>query len=554
MPYAMIVPGRGHASWWAAPIALLLGAVLCYSVNLGHLPHPDELHHVLAAKGLLETGEPRIAEGVYTRTLLYTWLVAQSFALFGESLSVARLPALIPMAVLVALMFVWLRRVADERAAWIGTLLFALSPFAVDIAQFSRFYALQMLSLFVAAVCAYEVVRPESPGWRRAGLALAAAVAAALAFYLQPTTILGLGGLGLWLSGAVLLPFFLDPALPRRRKLALAGALAGLVVLGLGVIAATGILDDLWSQYRWTPLFNRSTEDQFWYYHAWYSLLYPSLWPATGVLALAALAAKPRPAGFVAAVFAVGFLLNSFAAAKNLRYMAYAQPFLFALWGIGLAALWDPLGRFLRRLAVDARAALPRSWPVGPGVARATVVAAVVFLLLANPAWLRTATLLAGVTIPPDQPPTDWPAARAALEPWLARAGVVVTTEELGALYFLGRYDVRYSPSKLTELAPSQRHEFGIDHRTGRPVIATAASLERLIDCYDSGLVVGPAEDWGKPHKIDGNLARLIAERAEPVELPPRSRLFAYAWERPAGDALPPTCADLPTIATAPRS
>ena len=41
---------------------------------------------------------------------------------------------------------------AGTRAAWIGALLFGLSPFSVEIAQFSRFYGLQMLSLFVAAV------------------------------------------------------------------------------------------------------------------------------------------------------------------------------------------------------------------------------------------------------------------------------------------------------------------------------------------------------------------------------------------------------------------
>ena len=64
----------------------------------------------------------------------------------------------------------------------------------------------------------------------------------------------------------------------------------------------------------------------------------------------------------------------------------------------------------------------------------------------------RTSTILADVNIPPELPRTNWPAAKAALEPLLAEAGVVVTTEELGALYFLGRYDVRYSPSKLEEL------------------------------------------------------------------------------------------------------
>jgi Dolichyl-phosphate-mannose-protein mannosyltransferase len=542
---------RASPQGWAAPFALFVGAALVYSLNLGRLPHPDELHHVLAAKGLLESGEPRIAEGLYTRTLMFTWLVARSFALFGESLSAARLPALLPTAALVALLFVWLRHVADARAAWLGALLFALSPFAVDMAQFSRFYALQMLSLFGAAVCAYEALEPNPPH-RRLGLALAALAAAALAFYLQPTTIMGLAGLCSWLAAALLLPVLLDPATPRRRKLALASVLAGLGVLVLLVLLASGSLPKLWAQYRSTPLFNRGTEGQFWYYHARYSLLYPSLWPATGILALAALAARPRPASFLAVVFAVAFLLSSFGAAKSLRYIAYAQPFLFALWGVGLAALWAPLGRFLRGLGVDLRATLPRGWPAGAWLARAMLAVALAFLVLANPAWLRTATLLAGVTIPPEQPPTNWPAAREALEPWLARAGVVVTTEELGTLYFLGRYDVRYSPSKLEELAPSQQREFGIDHRTGRPVIATQPSLERLMDCYGSGVILGPAEDWGKPHKINDGLARLITERATPIELPARSRLFAYGWDRSAEGRPPPSaCAGLPAIATA---
>ena len=33
---------------------------------------------------------------------------------------------------------------------------------------------------------------------------------------------------------------------------------------------------------------------------------------------------------------------------------------------------------------------------------------------------------------------------------------MVVTTEELGALYFLGRYDIRFSPSKLEEIDGEQ--------------------------------------------------------------------------------------------------
>ena len=549
LPSAAFATGRPAVAW-RAPTFLALAVGLLYCINLDHLPHPDELYHVLAAQGMVATGEPRIAEGLYTRTLLYTWLVARCFALFGESLSVARLPALLPMAALVPVLFVWLHRVADARAAWLGAILFALSPFAVDIAQFSRFYALQMLTLFVAAICTYAAMEPR-PLPQRLAHGLGALFCAMFAVYLQPNSFLGLAGLGLWLAGVVLLPILVDRKVALRGKLILVGGLSALGVLALLALWAIGILPELWSLYRTTPIFNQGTESQFWYYHAWYSLLYPSLWPATGILALSAIAARPRAGTFLTVVFAVAFLLSSFAAAKNLRYIAYAQPFLFALWGIGLAAWWTPLEQFLRRLAQGLRAAVPYGWPAPQRIAGILLAGGVGWLLLANPAWLRTVTVLADINVPPELPRTNWPVARDALEPWLARADVVITTEELGALYFLGRYDVRYSPSKLGELAPDQQHEFGIDHRTGRPVIATPESVELLMDCYPSGLVVGPIEDWGKPYKISDALAGIITARAHPIELPPRSRLFAYGWDRPADEPRPAACAELPPIATA---
>jgi Dolichyl-phosphate-mannose-protein mannosyltransferase len=134
--------GVDSAAGRLTPLVLFAAAALLYAVNLDRLPHPDEYYHILAARGLVETGEPRIAEGLYNRVFLHTWLVSKSFALFGESFAAARLPSVLAMAGLVALLFAWLRREAGSPAAWIGAGLFAVSPFAVDIAQFCRFYAL----------------------------------------------------------------------------------------------------------------------------------------------------------------------------------------------------------------------------------------------------------------------------------------------------------------------------------------------------------------------------------------------------------------------------
>lgn len=487
-------------------------------------------------------------------------MVAGSYALFGDSLAAARVPSVVSMALLVGLLFAWLRREAGDRAAWLGAGLFAVSPFAVDTAQFARFYAPQCLALFVAAVLIHAAVlgRPgDGPRrWdeprRRLALAALAVPPLLLAVYFQPTTLIGTAGIGLWAGGALALPWLADPAVPTGRKLVLSlGALAA----GLAALAALwllGPLPDLWRRYRWTPLFNRGTQDQFWYYHAWLSLLYPSLWPLTGVLGLAAVVARPRAASFALTVFALAFLLNSVAAAKSLRYLVYAQPFLFAVWGIGLAALWPSLRAFLARLRRDlgdrladlGRPYRPLGWPLLGG--------AVLFLLLGNPAWLRTTALLADLTVPPEQPMADWPRAKPALAPWLARADVVVTTEELASLYFLGRYDIRFSRSKLDELPEAEQREFGIDDRTGRPVISTQASLERVLACYPTGVILGPDNTWNNPTLLDGDLVQLIKQRAAPIPLPAGSHLFAYAWERPSGDAAAAACGDLPRLAQRP--
>lgn len=532
---------------WVAPIILLAACVLLYSINLGRLGHPDEYYHILAAKGLLATGEPRIAEGLYTRVYLHTWLVSQSFALFGESLAAARVPSLVAVTALVILMFVWLRGQAGTLAAWIGAGLFAVSPFAVEVAQFCRFYALQSLAMFVTGIAVHASVCTLSSRPFRGFLLSAFSLASlTLAVYLQATSLFGCAGLALWTAGAVGLPWLTDHSVTMWRKLLVVTGLVLAGVLALAAAFTTGLAGELWQQYSRIPYFSQRYSDQFWFYHNWYNLLYPSLWPITGFLALFAVAVAPGPASMAVLVFVVGFLLNSFAAAKSLRYIAYAQPFLFAIWGIALAALWPRLVAFAKELH-KMLAQKIGLFGAPYQIATTVVAAAILFLGVANTAVVRSVTILAEITIPPEQPRINWIAARAELEPWLEHADVVVSTEELGHIYYLGRYDVRFGPSKIEELPPSEQHDFGLDHRTGRPVIGTPASLKLILKCYPSGIIVGPAAHWGRPEAINNDLAAFIATHARPLVLPRESQLSAWVWKR----APPPhddRCLSLPAF------
>ncbi len=154
--------------------------------------------------------------------------------------------------------------------------------------------------------------------------------------------------------------------------------------------------------------------------------------------------------------------------------------------------------------------------------------------------------MIGNVALPGEVPTTDWRAARNALAWWTENADIMITTEELGAIYFLGRSDVRYSPSKLGEIASrGQDFEFGIDWRTGRPVISKAESVKRLIDCFPSGFVVGPVKDWGNPILISDEIQDILKRYAEPIDVPKRSYLYAWGWDHAPPEPRPSYCAGL---------
>lgn len=540
---------------WLAPCVLGLLSLALYTINLDRAPHNDELYHMLAAQGLLATGEPSIGEdGRYWRGYPLTWLVAQSLRLFGDSLPAGRLPAVVFMAGLVVLLFLFLRREVDSVAAWLGAGLFAVSPFAIDMAQFVRFYSLQMLAFFTATWCVYHLV--DERAWRRRRpwlLVVAAGLLFAFAVQLQPTTLLGIVGLGAWVAGTLLLTWL---ATSQRAKWLKTLVVAGLVATGLAVLAllaVTGILGELWARFRFAQLFNQQFVDIFWFYHAWYVLFYPTLWTLVGLLTILALGYRTKPASFALLIFGVGFILNSLAGPKSLRYIAYAQPYLFILWGIGLAALigWLRDSAFLaelqRRLS-DRLTLLSQGWTTF--LARALVFGALAFAILANPAWLRSITLLAGIVVPPEQPPTLWDVARPALQPWLDEVEVVVVTDELHPLFYYGRADIVLNASRHAEIPAERRYPFAPDQRTDVPSIADVTSLERVIDCHASGLFIIEEEFWGPTAVMlrDPEVEDLLLRRAERLELPAESLLIAFTWTTTFDGERPENCSELPTI------
>lgn len=531
---------------WAGPTVVFIAALLLYSINLNRPPDPDELHHVLAAQHLFETGRPVIVEGEYVRGILHTWLVAISYKVFGESLASARIPSVLFVALVAPLLFIWVRREAGSLAAWFTALLFLTSPFAVEIAQFCRFYGMQIFSFAAGVMCAYYAFAPGQTWWRSIALIAASGVLFALAIWLQVTTFMGLVGVVLWIGGSLVVKTLLPPGLDRStRARRLVGALAVAAILVAAAIVIVGEMHWAIERFRYTPLFSSRTVDDFWYYHLRFVLIYPTLWTLVGLFAIAAVIRQPRLGWLAVTVFGVSFLLASFAGQKATRYFCYAQPFIAVIWGLGLAQVAPALSGWLQSSRIQLTRISLGVLNLSDSATGALVFLAMTSVLLMNPFWLRTATIIGNVALPGETPKTDWRAAQDVLSPWFEKSEIVITTEELGAIYFLGRSDVRYSPNKIREIWPERRHEFGIDPRLGLPIISEPDSLEKLMTCFASGIIVGPIEHWGHPILISEPVQAVIRAHSRPIEVPKKSHLYAWGWRRQEADDRPGYCAGL---------
>src|SRR5690606_13006916 len=142
---------------WAMAVAAAIGVTLLAVATrnmIDHVPLYDELLHVLAARGVLETGEPVIGDGAYRRSELFTRVVALSFARLGQSLVAARVPALLAAATLVALVGAWVARRIGLFAGIAAAAILASAPETIQLSVLARFYTLHALAVAVGFIAA----------------------------------------------------------------------------------------------------------------------------------------------------------------------------------------------------------------------------------------------------------------------------------------------------------------------------------------------------------------------------------------------------------------
>ena len=525
---------------WISVAILFVASVLIRLVGLDHLPRNDELYTSLAASGWLADGVPRIADGIYDRAQLYTMLVANFFGAFGESLIVARLPSVIAGSLLVVVVFAWTRAVAGVLPAWIAALFVCLSPLSIQLSQYARFYALQALMFWLGAIGIYALVENRHR-WRTSlPIAAGTAICLALAFHLQPLTAIGLIGIAVWLGLFIVVPWVWSQR-SHPRRLWLIVAAGALLLVGALLFIESGIAEQLWQRLREAPLHAMRRRNQVWFYQLELIERYPVLWPIFPFLALAAIAARPRPAIFSFCIFVVAFGALSLAAMKHFNYIIFALPFLFVLWGISLATVGAVVWRWTLTVTDQAVARVAPGLPPR-AISWSLITAGLLFLLVSNGAPARTLLKPFGIALTADETSIDWRPAAAALRPWLEQTQIVLTPNDMHALYYLGDYDVAVNPSRLSEVEGGG--EFSLDPRTGRPVIGTAASLRLIMSCYANGVLIADETTFPLPWLGSQPVTELIRSTMTPIELPAQRGLFAFHWDR-SGAAPAPECASL---------
>jgi hypothetical protein len=536
-------PLVGERLAWVAAGAVVAFAFLVRLVGLDHTPHVDEVYHVLAGRSLLDDGTLRLSpDGMaYTRARFFTTLVAGSMATFGRTLEAARVPAALAGALLAGAVYLGVRLHGDRVAAWIAATLVALGPIDLYLSQLVRFYTLHALLIWLVLLGVYAL-SSRTMGVRRAsGVAALCLAGLALAYTLQPSTLLAVVAIGV---AAVPMAAWLHR--DRLRAVPVAGwaAVAALLAIGAGWLALGDVGSRILGAYRppSPATLGRSAGPRF-YFDTFAGLL-GALWATLPALAVIAATRRPRFVGFLsvfAAVVLVGVSLSTW---RHERYVYFALPAVYAVAAMGISTVlvWvrDAWARtFVGAGAAPGRAA--RLALVVTAVAAAGAAAFAAFTIDAVSYTYRMLTVddadwwLGGHY----RGEADWGRAAISLDALGLPDGAVVASSPQKATYYLGDVDFILLGRALSGAGGAPR-EPSIDEQWNRPEVASADAISAIMACRDTGVILVERREWRRAAGVPEATADRIERDARRLPIPEDTRLLAYAWTADTGPAGPP--------------
>lgn len=523
-------PGRPMTCDFLCGVEGLVIFGLAIVVRLVHIDHPgyyDEFYHILSASSMTGDAGAGAQPFDYGRAPQFTWLVSVFFHLFGENLTIARLPSVLAGSASVLVLFLMTRSVAGPVAGRVSALLLCFDPHAMFLSQISRFYALHGLAFLLGSLAVYFTMRGPLKSWATAVYAMIAAGLLFLSAHLTPVTSVGLAALALW--AATVIEWRKLPSLAVTEKGILLLLLAGAAFAAYKILPFGYIM----SYYRGAPIF---LEDHRWamgYYVERLLNFYPVILGLLPIAVLVGLRHFHRFTWFCAMVFGCVILVHSGAAAKQMRYIYYVMPYMYAIVGIALAVAWPALKQLSQRIL---RETPPTRWAPGSwsGTLSILLSSGVLLVAVMSNTGFRIANGMLGAS-DTEWPkhyirhqPSDWEAATPSLRRLAADTDVMISSAGVKALYYLGDFDYDLLLTLVRETTTGK--EFGNDYRHGRPVIASAQSLETVMSEHKSGIVIIDQVHWRRGAFVPDSTADFLEQHMQRIELPGHWRLQVFRW------------------------
>ena len=449
----------------------------------------DEYPHVFAAKSLLNVGRPLLPSGQpYTRALPFTWLVSVSFRLFGVSELSARLPSIILGSLLVLFVFLLGRRYLGTATGVLAAALVAIDPINAPLMIISRMYSLLALLFLVTAFGLFESIRHVRKGSLSVWYTMLAIVAGLMALWTQLLVVFLVPGIIAYLlvMGRRDMRF----GKTRRGRVEITSAMFLLLASALVYILQGGIINE-------APAVH---DISYWYFS---DILLRNAWPAVIFFVLGLWAAISREndfALFIACVAVGDFAVQSllFPSWASARYLAQAMPPFYLLAAYGAAGL------------------VRRKW-VRPAAVMALVL---VTLILALGSHIGDAYFAA--------PRYALASGFAGTTGAYGKAGVIVSTDPLASVYYLGRagYWLRETRYSFYVISSSKGP---LHFYSGALLISDHTTLRRLMLSTKSGWIFLD----GRAGNLSSSTIDVIRKQCVLVARD-RNRLKIYRWEQPS--------------------
>jgi hypothetical protein len=441
----------------------------------------DELNHVFAARALNNGEGPLLPSGeAYPRGLVMTRMIAAMDGRTDDPERDARLPsALFGIVGLLLIAGLGWRLGGPWTAVW-ATALLAIYPEAIEQSQNARFYTYQMALGMLALGAGWFATRPPDPAQlgsardlaTRWGGVVVAALAFALGYQVQPTTLAVAAAFAVWCTALGISALVQRRAQGVKVSVPLQVGLAGAVLLlALLVSGRAGPMLEQWmSRASWRASWVTDSAQTKTYY---FYLINSTLGWGMAFLPVAALVAfrrAPRLTLYLLTWFVVPLALHSLLLEwKGARYFLLPVPALLLLLGLGASELFG----MLRAYTEETFAPALRGW--ARGAAAVAVMGAGGWAVITLPAFSELRARVGTKT-----PSLDWTLTGQILDSLAVADSLPIgSTDPLMSMYFWKRVDVGIQPPLM---------DYAVSASPSHPVPRYAPKLEGLPHDYYTGL------------------------------------------------------------------